>query len=134
MTGPQQPYTQRENKGRRATDSGGRPVQDAAFAAGQDLTFAVAVGRSAVWLLGTMLGVTGCLLVWLCLSVMSLKSDNHTMGALAIERNDAFKEQFKVHQQEIHQLHAMDIKMLERFDNFRVLAAEHGWKEPKNER
>jgi hypothetical protein len=85
-------------------------------------------------MLGAGMGITGGLLVWLCLAVMSLKTDSHTMNALAIERNTAVKAQLDLHQQELQQLHTMDIKMLERFDNFRVLAAEHGWKEPKNER
>lgn len=104
--------------GRRMTDS-------------EKLTFPIAVGKAAIWLVGTMLTVTGGLLVWLCLSTMSLRDqvkDTNAQILVLIERTSNYKDQIQnlaasdQAQQLANARLSLEVKELQ------LQAASHGWK------
>lgn len=104
--------------GRRATDP-----------KGDELTFPVAIGRGAVWMLGTMLAITGSLLAWLCLGQM----EQGKMLVRMEERSQAASEQTKVFHQELERLTLTDNRLSLEMKQLQIIAAQHGWRERPND-
>lgn len=101
--------------GRRVTDMGGDG----------GLTFPVAMGRGAVWMLGTMLSVTGILLGWLCVGQME-------QGKILVrmeERSQAQVEQTKAFREEQLKQDLVSSRLSLELKHLQIMAAQHGWKE-----
>lgn len=113
MTTPFEANDKSLNRGRRAIDS--------------ELTFPVAVSKSVVWLLVTMLSITGMLLGWLCLGQM----ENSKMLVRMEERSAAAIEQNKTIHQELERLTLTDSRLSLELMELQIAAARHGWKEEK---
>ena len=106
-------------KGRRMTD------RDAA------LTFPIAVSKAAIWLLGSMLSVTAALLVWLCLSTLSLRDQIKDMNAqvlVVIERTSNYRDQIQnlAAADQAQQLTSARLSL--EVKDLQLQAAAHGWK------
>jgi len=88
------------------------------------LTFPLAVSKAAIWLLGTMLAVTGLLLTWLCVGQMGLREQN----AVLLERSATALEQNKIIHAEMEGLRQADAALNVKVAELQLRQAEHGWK------
>ena len=88
------------------------------------LTFPLAVSKAAIWLLGTMLAVTGLLLTWLCVGQMGLREQN----AVLLERSATALEQNKIIHAEVESLRQADTALNVKVAELQLKQAEHGWK------
>jgi len=98
------------NRGRRSIDA--------------EMTFPVAISKAMVWLLVTLLGVTGMLLSWLCLGQMETSKTLVRME----ERSAAAIEQNKMFHQEMERLTLTDNRLSLELKELQIAAARHGWK------
>lgn len=90
-----------------------------------ELTFPVAISKTAVWLLGGMLTGNAALLAWLCLQQME-------QGKVLVrmeERSLATKEQSQVFHSELERLTLQDARFQAELKQLQIQAAEHGWKD-----
>jgi hypothetical protein len=91
----------------------------------QELTFPIAISKTAVWLLGSMLAGNAMLLGWLCLQQME-------QGKVLVrmdERSHTTKEQMQIFHSELERLTMTDTKIMNDLQRLQLQAAEHGWKE-----
>jgi hypothetical protein len=102
----------REGRGRRASDNASAEI---------------ASDKSDVLmkLLTGLVSVRVALVGWLCLGQM----ETGKMLVRMEERSQANAEQTKIFHQELERLTLTDARLSLRLENFRVLAAQHGWKE-----
>lgn len=93
------------------------------------MTFPVAMGKGAIWLLGTMLAVTGMLLGYLCVGQIE-------QGKILVrmeERSQASIEQNKLFRQELEHGTLVDARLSLEIKHLQIIAAQHGWKETPSE-
>lgn len=96
----------------------------------QELTFPIAISKTAVWLLGGMLTGNAMLLGWLCLQQME-------QGKVLVrmdERSHTAKEQMQIFHAELERLTNTDNKLSAEVKALQLQAAEHGWKENRDGR
>ena len=105
------------NRGRRAIDA--------------EFTFPVAMNKLALWALGIIVSVTGGLLLWLCISTMSLREQVRDTNALLMvmaERTNNQLEQQKIFNTELQALRLADLSLKSKIENLEINQAQHGWK------
>jgi hypothetical protein len=89
------------------------------------LTFPVAISKTAVWLLGGMLTGNAALLAWLAIQQME-------QGKVLVrmdERSQITKEQMQAFHSELERLTLTDNRLSLELKRLQIAAAQHGWKD-----
>lgn len=90
-----------------------------------ELTFPVAISKTAIWLLGTLLSGNAALMVYLCLQSVEQGKILTRME----ERSQTAKEQFQLFHQELERLTVTDTRLSLELKRLQIAAAQHGWKD-----
>ena len=89
-----------------------------------EMTFPVARDRALVYLITLVVGVTGALVSWLCVSTMAMREQLVKMD----ERNSVYQEQIKALVESDQQQQLATARINLELKELQLQAASHGWK------